>query len=125
MKTLCAAGTVGKDAETRTTQGGDAVCNFSLAVDDGFGESKGTIWFDVTRWGKGAAGLANVLVKGSRVAVSGDLTRKDVNGKTYLQIRADKVTILSTPQGGQKQERSGGNSRQSAADYLDDSLPPF
>lgn len=103
MKTLAAAGTLGRDAEARTTQGGDTVCNFSIAVDDGFGDKKTTMWFDVTRWGKGAAGLANALVKGSRVAVSGDLTTRINGDKTYLQIRADKVTIMSTPQGGQRQ----------------------
>lgn len=121
MKTICAAGVLGRDAEHRQTQQGDNICNFSIAVDDGFGDRKTTIWFDVTRWGKGAEGLSRVLVKGSRVAVSGDLSTREHNGKTYLQIRADKVTILSTPQGGQKREEP----RQSSRDALDDDLPDF
>lgn len=130
MKVICVAGALGRDAEVRNVSGSD-VCQFSVAVDDGFGENKKTVWFDVSRWGKGASGLANVLVKGSRVAVSGELTTRENNGKTYLQVRADKVTILSTPQGGQKQERQqrgGGDDwgqRRSHGDQLNDEIPDF
>jgi len=129
MRTVCVSGTVGRDSEVRQVGDGD-VCSFSVAVDDGFGDNKKTIWFDVARWGKGAAGLAKVLVKGSRVAVSGDLSTKESNGKTYLQVRANSVTILSTPDGGKRRESDGsrGSSQRSAAnmgDYLDDDLPPF
>jgi len=35
MQNLTIAGNCGKDAELRTTQGGDQVLNFSLAVDNG------------------------------------------------------------------------------------------
>lgn len=120
MKVIAIAGALGRDAEVRDVNGND-VCQFSVAVDDGFGEKKTTIWFDVSRWGKGASGLANVLAKGSRVAVSGELTTREHNSKTYLQVRADKVTILSTPQGGQRHERQ--SSRRSAQDDLNDSIP--
>jgi single-strand DNA-binding protein len=99
MKTITIAGNTGKDAEHKSTQAGQELCSFSVAVDDGFGDNKTTMWFDVTRWGKGADGLARVLRKGSKVAVSGELSTRVHDGKTYLQVRADKVTILSTPKG--------------------------
>lgn len=130
MRTISIAGTLGRDAEVRQA-GDNDVCSFSVAVDDGFGDNKKTLWFDVARWGKGAAGLARVLVKGSRVAVSGDLSMKESNGKTYLQVRANSVTILSTPEGGKRREPDGsrGSSQQrtsSFADELDDSIDiPF
>lgn len=134
MKNICVAGVVGRDAEVRQVSGSD-VCQFSVAVDDGFGDNKKTIWFDVSRWGKGASGLANVLAKGSRVAVSGEISTHENNGKTYLKVRADKVTILSTPQGSGSrgsatQTRSsgrsdwgGGGSSRGFDDDLDDSIP--
>lgn len=100
MKVIAIAGTCGKDAETRTTQKGDDVCSFSVAVNDGWGENKSTMWFDVTRWGKNAAGLSKILTKGTKVAVSGELTTREHNGKTYLQIRADSVTPQGGKQGG-------------------------
>lgn len=98
MKTITIAGNTGKDAEHKTTNASE-LCSFSVAVDDGWGDDKTTMWFDVTRWGKGADGLARTLRKGSKVAVSGELSTREHNGKTYLQVRADKVTILSTPKG--------------------------
>lgn len=126
MKTICIAGSLGRDAEVRRV-GDNDVCSFSVAVDDGFGESKKTVWFDVSRWGKGASGLANVLVKGSRVAVSGELSTLEKDGRTYLKVRADKVTILSTPQGGRDGQRGTQerqqSSRRSHAEDLNDSIP--
>lgn len=107
MKTIMIAGNTGKDAEFKTTQSSE-FCSFSVAVDDGYGENKTTMWFDVTRWGKGADGLARILRKGSKVAVAGELSTREHNGKTYMQVRADRVTILSTPKGEAEQHTSGG-----------------
>jgi single-strand DNA-binding protein len=97
MKMITIAGNLGRDAEFKTPQNGDGFCSFSVAVDDGYGDNKSTLWFDVTRWGKGAEGLARTLRKGSKVCVSGDLSTRVHDGKTYLQIRADRVTIMQTP----------------------------
>lgn len=106
MKTISIAGGIGRDAELRTTQNGDKVAGFSVAVDDGVGQSKGTIWFDVSIWGKRAEALAQYLTKGTGVAVSGDLGRREHNGTTYLTVRADQVTLLG---GGQRNDRQQGD----------------
>lgn len=97
MQRIFIAGTTGKDAEHKTTQGGTDLCSFSVAVNSGYGDNKVTTWFDVTKWGKGAEGLARILRKGSKVAVAGELGTREHNGKTYLQVRADDVTIQGTP----------------------------
>jgi single-strand DNA-binding protein len=98
MKHISIAGNVGKDAQHKSTQDSE-FCSFSVAVDDGWGENKSTMWFDVTRWGKGADGLARTLRKGSKVCVTGELSTRVHEGKTYLQVRADRVTIMQTPKG--------------------------
>lgn len=57
MQTLIIAGNVGKDAELRTTQSGEKVLNFSLAVDNGKskdGTKRDPTWFDCSIWGKRA-----------------------------------------------------------------------
>jgi single-strand DNA-binding protein len=97
MLNIMIAGNVGKDAEHKTT-GKSELCTFSVAVNVGYGENRTTQWVDVTKWGNGAQGLAGILRKGSRVAVAGELSLREYNGKTYLQCRADAVTILSTPE---------------------------
>lgn len=99
MLNLSLAGNLGRDAEYKQTQSGQEICSFSVGVSVGFGEKKSTVWVDVTRWGKGAKGLADILRKGSKVAVSGELSTREYNEKTYLQCRADSVTILGTPSG--------------------------
>lgn len=100
MQVISIAGTLGRDAEYKQTQGGNELCSFPVAVNTGWGENKTTTWFDVTSWGKGSQKLADILRKGSRVAVSGELGTREHNGKTYLQVRVNGgVTIQSTPQG--------------------------
>ena len=94
MKSITIAGNIGKDAETRTTQGGDSVTGWTVAVEDRSGKEKGTLWFDVAFWGKRGETLAQYLTKGSKVCVTGDLSKREHDGKTYLTIRADQVTLM-------------------------------
>lgn len=124
------AGNLGKDAEIKTTQGGDSFCRFSVAVTTGWGDRKATTWWDVTRWGKGADKLAGFLKKGAKVAVSGEISAREHEGKTYLQIRADHVTLQGDA-GGQARgstERQASrdnpdNRRGGFTDDLDDDVP--
>lgn len=99
MLIVTLAGNLGRDAETKSTKDGTPLCSFSVGVSTGYGENKSTVWVDVTKWGKGSDGLARILCKGSKVSVSGELSTREHNGKTYLQCRADHVTIQGTPQG--------------------------
>ena len=94
MKNLTIAGNIGKDAETRRTQSGDAVTSFSIAVEDRIPKEKGTIWFRCSLWGKRGESLAQYLTKGSKVAVSGELSIEVYEGKTNLTVKVDQVTLL-------------------------------
>jgi single-strand DNA-binding protein len=94
MKNITIAGNVGKDAETRRTQSGDAVTSFSIAVEDRIPKEKGTIWFRCSLWGKRGESLAQYLTKGSKVAVSGELSIEVYEGKTNLTVKVDQVTLL-------------------------------
>ena len=126
MKNITIAGGLGKDAVLRNTPNGDSVLGFSVAVDDRQGQEKTTIWFDVSLWGKRGAALAQYLTKGTRVAVSGDLGKREHEGKTYLTVRADQVTLLG---GGQRDDAGGGYAQRPAAQgnvdqhMPDDDLP--
>ena len=104
MKNITIAGRCTKDAEVRRTQDGTEVAGFSVAVDDGFGQNKSTLFFDCSIWGKRADKLAPMLTKGKQVTVSGDLGQREYNGKTYLTIRVADVTL----QGGGKRDDQGG-----------------
>lgn len=102
MKSIVIAGRLGKDAELRRTGGGDPVLSFPVAVDDGYGQNKSTMWFDCSVWGKRGEALGEHLRKGTAVAVSGDLSRREHDGKTYLAVRVNDVTLQG---GGERQEK--------------------
>ena len=120
IATIC--GNLGKDAEHKTTQNGKSFCAFPLAATVGYGDNKTTMWVDVTRWGEGAQGLSRLLVKGTKVTVTGELTTREHNGKTYLQCRADHVALQGGRSDGQAAQRET-SSASSAADQLDDDIP--
>ncbi|MBL1319613.1 MAG: single-stranded DNA-binding protein [Methylophaga sp.] len=106
-------GRIGKDSETRFTQGGMAICSFSVAVDYGYGENKGTNWLRCSLFGKRAEGkLPQYLVKGTQVAISGELRireydDKDGNKRTSVEVSVDKLDLI-----GGNQEASSDASQQ-------------
>ena len=125
MKNITIAGNVGKDAETRKTGSGDAVTSFSVAVEERKGQDKSTIWFDVSIWGARGEKIASYITKGTKVAVSGDLGKREHDGKTYLTVRADQVTLMGSKSDGareQSQEPRREQQTQSRKE-LDDEIP--
>lgn len=125
MLTINLAGNTGRDAEYRTTDNSE-FCRFSVAAETGFGDRKVTTWVDVTKWGKGSEGLARILRKGSKVAVSGEMTLREHEGKTYVQCKADHVAILGTPDAGAKPANPDRyESHRAKEPEFDDSEVPF
>lgn len=111
MKSLTIAGNIGKSAELRSTGNGEKVAGFSVAVDDGFGDKKRTLWFDVSIWGKRSETLAPMLTKGGKVCVTGDLSTREHEGKTYLTLRAADVTLMSARGSNDDAEREAAQRR--------------
>lgn len=127
MKSISISGNIGKDATTRTTQGGDKVTSWPVAVEERSGQDKRTIWFDCSLWGKRGESLAPYLTKGGKVSVSGELSTREHEGKTYLTVRADQVTLMGGRQDNDRQERDDtrGGSGYGAGGRpdLDDEIP--
>lgn len=74
MNKIILLGRLARDPEMRYAPNGDAVVNFSLAVDGGKakdGNKRLTQWWRVTVWGKRAETINNYLKKGSQVLVEG------------------------------------------------------
>lgn len=96
MQRLFIAGTVGKDAVIRNTQGGDKVLSFSLAVDNGKdrdGNRREATWFDCSIWGQRAESLERHILKGTKLALSGRPTARAHDGKAYLGLSVDDLTF--------------------------------
>ena len=82
-------GRLTRDPEVRYTQSGKAVCTFSIAINDGYGENKKAYFFPVVVWNKSAEACGNSLHKGSKVAVTGKLTSRQYDNK-----EGEKVTVF-------------------------------
>lgn len=124
MQLLVIAGNVGKDAVLRTTQNGDKVLGFSLAVDNG--KDKPATWYDCSIWGKRAESLERHITKGLKLSLSGRPSAREHDGKAYLGISVDNLTFMGGGQ--QREERSGeaygqgGYGQQQSRD-IDDEVP--
>ena len=93
MNVLVVSGNIGKDAVVRKA-GDQSVAGFSLAMKSGYGEKAQTIWLDCSLWGKQAeSGLVQYLKKGQFVVLSGELGTREHEGKTYLTLRVNDVTL--------------------------------
>ena len=109
MNVFTFSGRIGRDAETASTQGGTAVCNFPVAVESGYGDKKQTTWVRCALWGKRAeGGLPQYLTKGAQVVVTGELStrefqKKDGGNGFSVEIRVNELTLV-----GGKQDNQGG-----------------
>jgi single-strand DNA-binding protein len=101
---------IGRDAETRFTPTGDAVCSLSLAFnfyDKTADKNKGSQWIEAALFGKRAESLAPYLLKGSQVyAVINDphvesYPKKDGTTGTRLVGKISEIEFA-----GSKAERS-------------------
>ena len=130
MNVLDAIGGIGKDAELRYTPGGDAICQFSFALTSGYGDKQMTTWLNCNLWGKRAETLAPMLLKGTRVGITGELTNrpytdKQGNEKHSLELRVSDVTLLSKKDDstGSAQRLDSKPSQQDAGDDFDQNIP--
>ena len=114
MKTIVIAGNIGKPAEVRNTQAGQKVTSWTVAVDDGWGDQKTTIWFDCSFWGQRGEKVAPYIQKGGKITVSGELSKREHDGKTYLTVNVTDVTLQSKADGQQDSWSQGGYSGQSS-----------
>ncbi len=122
MNTIFFTGNVGKDAEVRTVNGTD-VCNFNVAVRQGFSRDARSEWYRVAVWGQRANQIAGHIKKGGKVAVVGELTIGEYNGKPQFDVRAHEVDPWC---GGKRDDAPQQDARQPVpADFDDGSDVPF
>lgn len=106
-------GNLGKDPEIRFVANGNAVCNFSVAVNESWKDKGGnkkerTEWVNIVVWGKLAEVCAEHLSKGKQVYLEGRLqTRqwddKEGNKRHTTEMVANQMRML----GGGGDEQKG------------------
>ncbi len=124
--TVIIRGRAAKEPELKYTPEGKAVATVSVAVDDGYGDKKSTIWVRVTAWERLAEVLNNYVVKGQELLAEGKLqydketggprifTRKDGTTGSSFELTAYSIDLGAKPHG-----------QQGEAEPVDDGDVPF
>lgn len=110
MNKVALIGNLTRDAEMRQTQGGMAIANIGIAVNDRVKNRQTDEWEDYanfincTMFGKRAEGLAPYLNKGQKVGIDGHLhwsqwETEDGNKRSKLEVIVDNLDLLG---GGKK-----------------------
>lgn len=118
-------GNLTRDAELKYLNNGTAVCELSVAVNDGW--KSGDKWteyvsyIDCTIMGKRAESLNKYLAKGTRVGVDGKLKQErwesDGGKRSRVKIMIDEIELLGGKPG------TSGESASGPEDFNDDA--PF
>ena len=126
MNTVILVGRLTRDVDLRTTTGGTAVANFTLAVDrrQVKGREKETDFIDVVAWQKLAETCAQYIGKGRLVAVSGRLQirpyeDKEGNRRKAAEVVADSVQFLDKP----KEQETRGDLTSGGSVFDNDDIP--
>lgn len=123
LNTITVMGRLVKDPETRTTQSGVSVSNFTVAVDRDYknGDEKVADYIPVCTWRGLADFCGKYLGKGRMVVVSGSLQSKkwqdkDGNNRTSWEVQAQNVYFADSKKDG------GGQSAPASPDATYDDL---
>ena len=119
-------GRVGKEPELKFTGDGTPILKLTVASDFGWGDKKSTNWFNVSSFGKSGEALANILRKGSKVVVHGELqirkTTSDAGVKyTNVDVRANNIELTQS----KSEVQSEGQTEGLADEADDDTGIPF
>jgi single-strand DNA-binding protein len=99
---LCVfTGHIGKDAEVRHTAAGKVVASFSLANQVGYGDKAKTLWIRCNLWGDRGEKLAQYLLKGKKITVSGEITTSEyeANGEKRFSLELFVRDLELPPRG--------------------------
>lgn len=104
MNSVNLVGNVVKDAELRETSNGNAVCNFDLALNKYLKVGEKTTFVPMVIWGERAKSLSDKILKGKKLAVSGELNqnRWEEGGvsNSRLEVIVGHVDFMVHPSAG-------------------------
>ena len=103
-------GRLTRDPEVRHTSTGKAVCSFSIAIDNGYGENRQTDFINCVAWQNQAEFLGRYFTKGMMVIVAGRISTRTWEGqdgkKNYVtEVIANEVNFGESKKS--REENSG------------------
>lgn len=89
-------GNLTRDTETRFSQAGAPIVNFSIAVNSGFGDKEEVSFVDCVAFGKQGEAIAKFFKKGKQIIVEGRLRQDRWDDKQTGQKRAKLIVIVNS-----------------------------
>ena len=134
MNSVQLVGNLTKDPETRTTNNGNKVCNFTVAcrrrVKNASGEYESD-FINCVAWKKTAEIVAQYFAKGSKIALTGSLQTRnyeaqDGSKRHITEVLVDGVEFIQPKaQNGYKATSSASESISESSDDIDMENLPF
>ena len=123
LNTVAISGRLGRDPELKSTNNGNSVANFSVAVDQGFGDQKTTSWVRCVAWQKTAEFVTKFFQKGDMIILSGRLQgrtwEQDGVKREVLEVVAEKIDFA----GGKKKSQSNVERALASEPEAEDPIP--
>lgn len=107
LNQITLAGNVSSDVEMRYTASGKAVTSFNMAINEGSGEKKTTLFVRVSCWEKLAEVVSQYLTKGQQVLISGRLAPSRAYARKDGELAASTEITANVVQFGAKSSKSG------------------
>lgn len=112
MNSITVAGQLGKDSEQRYLPDGTAVLSFSVA--DSQGKDKPVIWWNCQMFGKRGESLAQYMLKGQAVTVSGTVTLREYAANDGTPRKSQDIRVNDIALQGGKRESAAPASKPAA-----------
>lgn len=98
MNLFIGIGRLGNDPEGKTfvnpkTNKEEDVATFSIAIDDGYGNSKKTEWVNCICYGSLAKNVCQYMKKGGMIAVQGKLKKSSYQGKDGQMVYKTEIVV--------------------------------
>ena len=100
MNNVNLIGNLTADPEMKISQNNKGYCNFTIAINDGWGDNKKVHFINCVTWNKQAESLVQYCNKGSRIAISGKLDQstwedRDGNKRSAIKVVALQIQFLT------------------------------
>lgn len=128
-------GRLTKDPELRYSKNNIAVANYSIAVNDGYGEKQQTQFINISTWGKSGEFVSKYFKKGQSIGIVGRLNSnnyEDKNGnKRYsLEVITEDIEFIGDKKEEKIQQEEVLVPNNYKSDYentltIDDDILPF
>ena len=109
LNQITLAGNVSSDVEMRYKASGKAVTSLSMAINEGSGEKKNTLFARVSCWEKLAEVVSQYLERGQGVLVVGRLAPSRAYTRKDGELAASNEITANVVQFGAKSSKSGGD----------------